>query len=195
MEQAVFSGLAAGNEVLKELHSQMSIDDIEQLMLDTQEAIDYQQVTNSHTKSLLTEDLLCFLSLQEIETALAGKLSADDEEDVLEQLHQLELEVVNQSTRIPLYNHFLMLAISDCWYSSFCAYRTSSRNSRYEIGLCCNYVSYLFYRRNTSKATCDQENRKGAATCIRLTSITCSLFIHTKIFNKFFLKHAECYRC
>jgi hypothetical protein len=28
-----------------------------------------------------------------------------------------------------------------------------------------------------------------------LTSITCSLFIHTKIFNKFFLKHAECYRC
>jgi len=35
--------LKDGNQVLKEIHSQMSIDEIENLMLDTQEAIAYQR--------------------------------------------------------------------------------------------------------------------------------------------------------
>jgi len=43
IEQKVFESLKDGNQVLKEIHSQMSIDEIENLMLDTQEAITYQK--------------------------------------------------------------------------------------------------------------------------------------------------------
>lgn len=46
LEQAVFNGLRAGNEVLKELHAQLDIDEINQLMDDTQEAIQYQNVNS-----------------------------------------------------------------------------------------------------------------------------------------------------
>lgn len=44
MQQKVFEGLKKGNEVLKEIHSQMSIEDIENIMQETQEAIEYQNV-------------------------------------------------------------------------------------------------------------------------------------------------------
>lgn len=44
IEQKVFQGLQQGNEVLKDLQGQMSIEDVENLMLDTQEAIEYQNV-------------------------------------------------------------------------------------------------------------------------------------------------------
>lgn len=44
MEQKVFEGLKAGNDVLKAIHSEMTIEDVENLMLDTQEAIEYQNV-------------------------------------------------------------------------------------------------------------------------------------------------------
>jgi len=69
MEQKVFESLKAGNEVLKEIHSQMSIDEIDQLMEDTQEAVAYQK---------------------EIEEALAGQLTSEDEDDVLAELEELE---------------------------------------------------------------------------------------------------------
>jgi len=69
MEQKVFESLKAGNEVLKEIHSQMSIDEIDQLMEDTQEAIAYQK---------------------EIEEALSGQLTSEDEDAVLEELEELE---------------------------------------------------------------------------------------------------------
>jgi len=69
MEQKVFESLKAGNDVLKEIHSQMSIDEIDQLMEDTQEAIAYQK---------------------EIEEALAGQLTSEDEDDVLAELEELE---------------------------------------------------------------------------------------------------------
>ena len=44
MEQKVFEGLKAGNDVLKAIHSEMTLEDVENLMLDTQEAIEYQNV-------------------------------------------------------------------------------------------------------------------------------------------------------
>jgi charged multivesicular body protein 6 len=43
----VFEGLQRGNEVLKQIHSQMTLEDVEKLMDDTQEAIEYQNVKDS----------------------------------------------------------------------------------------------------------------------------------------------------
>jgi charged multivesicular body protein 6 len=43
MEQQVFENLKEGNAVLKEIQSQMSLDEIDELMLDTEEAIDRQR--------------------------------------------------------------------------------------------------------------------------------------------------------
>ena len=44
MEQQVLQGLKKGNEVLGELQKEMSIEDVEQLLADTAEAIAYQNV-------------------------------------------------------------------------------------------------------------------------------------------------------
>jgi hypothetical protein len=40
----VFEGLKAGNEVLTQLNKLMDINEVEKLMLDTEDAIAYQQV-------------------------------------------------------------------------------------------------------------------------------------------------------
>lgn len=44
MEKRVFDGLKAGNEVLKEIHAEMSVEAVEELMADTKEALAFQQV-------------------------------------------------------------------------------------------------------------------------------------------------------
>lgn len=44
VEQQVFLGLKKGNEVLAELQKEVSIEEVEKLMADTAEAIDYQNV-------------------------------------------------------------------------------------------------------------------------------------------------------
>jgi len=41
---SVLHGLKQGNEVLKEIHREMSIESVERLMEETQEAREYQQV-------------------------------------------------------------------------------------------------------------------------------------------------------
>jgi len=71
MEKKVFDGLKQGNEVLKEIHSEMSVEAVEQLMSDTQDAIDYQN---------------------EIDEAISGKLSEEDNEAILAELEELEKE-------------------------------------------------------------------------------------------------------
>jgi len=76
MELKVFEGLKQGNAVLKEIHSQMSIEEIDNLMLDTQEAIAYQN---------------------QIEEALSGKLTDEDEEAVMAEFDALEKEFVKTS--------------------------------------------------------------------------------------------------
>ncbi len=45
IEHQVVNGLKVGNDCLKQLHEMMSLDDIEQIMDDTRDAIDYQKVT------------------------------------------------------------------------------------------------------------------------------------------------------
>ncbi|XP_033751713.1 charged multivesicular body protein 6-A-like [Pecten maximus] len=68
IEAKVFEGLKVGNESLKKLHQIMSIEDVEKLMDETQESIEYQR---------------------EIDDILAGGLTEDDEEDVLAELDEL----------------------------------------------------------------------------------------------------------
>ncbi len=44
MEQKVFESLKEGNKVLNAIHSEMSIENVEQLMQETEDAIAYQNV-------------------------------------------------------------------------------------------------------------------------------------------------------
>ncbi|KAI6119802.1 Snf7 family [Pisolithus thermaeus] len=78
VEISVLHGLKQGNEVLKEIHREMSVESVEKLMGETQEAREYQL---------------------EIGNLLANQLSVDDEEAVQEELRQLQV----QSTRPELH--------------------------------------------------------------------------------------------
>ncbi len=44
IEMKVVDGLKTGNKCLEEMHKIMSLEDVEQIMADTQEAIEYQRV-------------------------------------------------------------------------------------------------------------------------------------------------------
>jgi len=44
VEKKVFDGLKTGSEVLKQIQKEMSIEAVEELMSDTREAVEYQQV-------------------------------------------------------------------------------------------------------------------------------------------------------
>jgi len=47
VELKVVEGLKTGNKCLEEMHKIMSLEDVEQIMADTQEAIEYQRVRRS----------------------------------------------------------------------------------------------------------------------------------------------------
>ena len=72
VEKQVFAGLAAGNQVLKELHNEMSLADVEKLMDETADSIAYQN---------------------EIDELLSTRLSVADEEDIE---RELDLMVVSR---------------------------------------------------------------------------------------------------
>jgi len=74
MEKEIFDRLKTGNETLKEIHKEMSIEAVEQLMEDTQEAIQYQK---------------------DVSDVLAGKLTQEDEDDVLKELEEIEQQAAN----------------------------------------------------------------------------------------------------
>jgi len=74
MEKEIFDRLKSGNETLKEIHKEMSIEAVEQLMEDTQEAIQYQK---------------------DVSDVLAGKLTQEDEDDVLKELEEIEQQAAN----------------------------------------------------------------------------------------------------
>lgn len=58
IEVSVMHGLKQGNEVLAQIHKEMSIEDVEKLMSETKEAIAYQQVDSSDLSRIqpLTKD-------------------------------------------------------------------------------------------------------------------------------------------
>ncbi|XP_014068264.1 charged multivesicular body protein 6 [Salmo salar] len=70
IEMKVIEGLKVGNDCLKSLHEAMSIEDVERIMDETQEAVEYQR---------------------EIDEMLAGSLTQEDEDAIL-----AELEAITQ---------------------------------------------------------------------------------------------------
>ena len=46
MEVSVLHGLQQGNEVLKEIHKELNIENVERIMEETQEAREYQRVSD-----------------------------------------------------------------------------------------------------------------------------------------------------
>ncbi|KAG0048692.1 Vacuolar protein sorting-associated protein 20, partial [Gryganskiella cystojenkinii] len=78
VEKEVFAGLAAGNQVLKELHKEMSLSDVEKLMDETAESIAYQD---------------------EIDEMLSTRLSVAEEEDIEKELDAMVAK--EYSDRLP----------------------------------------------------------------------------------------------
>ncbi|KAL0964864.1 hypothetical protein UPYG_G00330080 [Umbra pygmaea] len=76
IEMKVIEGLKVGNDCLKSLHEAMSIEDVERIMDETQDAIEYQR---------------------EIDEMLAGALTQEDEDAVL-----AELEAITQGEDLDL---------------------------------------------------------------------------------------------
>ena len=59
VEIKVVEGLKVGNKCLEDMHKMMSLDDVEQIMADTQEAVEYQRVKGC--QSLVPFALSCLL--------------------------------------------------------------------------------------------------------------------------------------
>lgn len=73
IEIKVLDGLKVGNECLKKMHEAMSIEDVERIMDETQDAIDYQR---------------------QIDEMLAGSLTQEDEDEILAELEAITQEDV-----------------------------------------------------------------------------------------------------
>ncbi|SCV70215.1 BQ2448_1609 [Microbotryum intermedium] len=80
VEKDVLFGLQQGNEVLKQLNKEMDLNKVEQLMSDTAEAIAYQE---------------------EVSQMLSGKITADEEDEVLAELEALQAEQLRQQVHLP----------------------------------------------------------------------------------------------
>ncbi|KAI8969251.1 Snf7-domain-containing protein [Mycotypha africana] len=74
VEKQVLEGLKNGNQVLNEIHKETSIEAVEKLLDDTADAIAYQN---------------------EIDEMLSGVISAEAEEEILEELDKLREEELN----------------------------------------------------------------------------------------------------
>ncbi|XP_057311079.1 charged multivesicular body protein 6-A-like [Hydractinia symbiolongicarpus] len=72
VEMKVVEGLKQGNEALKKLHEVMTLEDVEKIMDDTKEAVEYQN---------------------EIDALIGGGLTDEDEEDILAELEELTKDV------------------------------------------------------------------------------------------------------
>jgi len=68
IQVSVTKGLKAGNESLKKMHQLMKLEDVEKIMEDTQEGIEYQR---------------------ELDALLAGSFTAEDESEILSELDEL----------------------------------------------------------------------------------------------------------
>ncbi|RHZ76995.1 hypothetical protein Glove_186g109 [Diversispora epigaea] len=87
LEKDILSRLDAGNSILKELNKEMSIENVEKLLEDTQDAISYQN---------------------EISELLSGKITSEDEEEILNELREITADQLAQqlpdvpTTEIPI---------------------------------------------------------------------------------------------
>ncbi|KAJ6658516.1 hypothetical protein lerEdw1_020071 [Lerista edwardsae] len=74
IEMKVIEGLKIGNECLNKMHQVMSIEDVERIMDETQEAVEYQR---------------------QIDEILAGGLSEEDEDAILAELDAITQEQID----------------------------------------------------------------------------------------------------
>lgn len=83
VELKVVEGLKQGNEALTAIHKMMSLEDVEQLMDETKEAVEYQR---------------------EIDALLSGGLSEVDEDEIMKELDQLTagIELPSVPDHIPI---------------------------------------------------------------------------------------------
>ncbi|KAG8694543.1 Vacuolar protein sorting-associated protein 20 [Ceratobasidium sp. 395] len=79
VEKDILFGLQQGNKVLKNIHAEMSLEDVEKLMEETAEAVAYQN---------------------EIDQMLTSRMSVDEEEAVQKELEQLQAEAIGNAVRI-----------------------------------------------------------------------------------------------
>ncbi|KAG8717242.1 Vacuolar protein sorting-associated protein 20 [Ceratobasidium sp. 394] len=73
LEKDILFGLQQGNKVLKSIHAEMSLEDVEKLMEETAEAVAYQN---------------------EIDQMLTSRMTVDEEEAVQKELAQLQAEAI-----------------------------------------------------------------------------------------------------
>ncbi|KAM6403679.1 charged multivesicular body protein 6 [Rhynochetos jubatus] len=73
IEMKVIEGLKIGNECLNKMHQVMSIEEVERIMGETQDAVEYQR---------------------QIDEILAGSLTEEDEDAILEELNAITQEQV-----------------------------------------------------------------------------------------------------
>ncbi|KAF8922701.1 Snf7 family [Mucidula mucida] len=80
VEISVMHGISQGTEVLKEIHKELNVETVEQLLSETQEAQAYQQ---------------------EISELLANQLTNDEEDAVQDELRELEAALLGETRPIP----------------------------------------------------------------------------------------------
>ena len=89
-------GLSVGNEVLKQLHQEMSLDKVEKLMDQTREGVEYQRVSRPIPPRKIDADQ------QEIDETLQSRMSPEEEEAV-----QAELEALQREAMVSCIEHLL----------------------------------------------------------------------------------------
>ncbi|KAF8597732.1 hypothetical protein BDV93DRAFT_452321 [Ceratobasidium sp. AG-I] len=82
VEKDIIFGLQQGNKVLKSIHAEMSLEDVEKLMEETAEAVAYQK---------------------EIDEMLTSQMTVDEEESVQRELEQLQAEAIGNTVCHILY--------------------------------------------------------------------------------------------
>ncbi|KAG9119889.1 Vacuolar protein sorting-associated protein 20 [Ceratobasidium sp. 392] len=76
VEKDILFGLQQGNKVLKNIHAEMSLEDVEKLMEETAEAVAYQN---------------------EIDEMLTSRMTVDEEEAVQKELEELQAEAIGNA--------------------------------------------------------------------------------------------------
>lgn len=89
IEIKVFEGLKTGNKCLEEMHKIMSLEDVEQIMAETQDAIEYQRVRCPILNK--TSIIKCYCFPQEIDELLGQNLTDEDEDAVAAELDSILL--------------------------------------------------------------------------------------------------------
>jgi charged multivesicular body protein 6 len=102
IEKDVLFGLSQGNQILKEIHKELNIENVEKLMSETADSIAYQNVHIDFIFGSHGENAHAFsfgmLTTQEIGELLMSRMTNEEEEEVHKELELLES--LNQRVRL-----------------------------------------------------------------------------------------------